>query len=126
MSNIKVYGIPNCDSVKKALNWLTQNEIPFEFHDYKKVGVSADTLKMWCRLKGWDIIFNKKSSTWKKLMATQESLELNESEAIKIMQVHNSIIKRPIVDINGDIIVGFDETAYTQKISSPIQKNHKK
>ena len=59
-------------------------------------------------------------------LATQESLELNESEAIKIMQVHNSIIKRPIVDINGDIIVGFDETAYTQKISSPIQKNHKK
>jgi arsenate reductase len=120
MSKIKVYGIPNCDSVKKALNWLSKNEIPFDFHDYKKQGISADTLKMWCNLKGWDIIFNKKSSTWKKLMASHESLELNEPEAIKIMQANNSIIKRPILELQGEIIVGFDETAYALKLQTPM------
>ena len=116
MSTIKVYGIPNCDTVKKATDWLNKQFIPFEFHDYKKEGITASKLKEWCKLKSWEIIFNKRSSTWKEVMAAHEGLVNNQAEAIQIMQHHTSIIKRPVIEINGDLIVGFDENEYIQKI----------
>ena len=113
---IKMYGIPNCDIIKKAGAWFKQHSIPFELHDYKKEGITAEKLKGWSKLKGWETIFNKRSTTWKEIMSEYNGAVTSEAEAIKIMQQHNSIIKRPLIEINKDIIVGYDEAAYIEKI----------
>lgn len=113
---IKMYGIPNCDTIKKAGSWLKKNNIPFELHDYKKQGVTAEKLKAWSKLQGWETIFNKRSTTWKEIMNDYAGQVKNQAEAIKIMQQHTSIIKRPIIEINDEIITGFDETAYIEKL----------
>lgn len=113
---IKMYGIPNCDIIKKAGTWLTKNNIPFELHDYKKAGISAAKLEAWSKLAGWETIFNKRSSTWKEINKATAVIVNNQSEAIKIMQQHTSIIKRPVIEINDEIIVGYNESAYIDKI----------
>lgn len=112
----KMYGIPNCDTVKKATVWLNKNKITFTFHDYKKEGITAAKLKEWCKLKNWELIFNKRSSTWKQVMTAHDGIVNNQAEAIHIMQHHTSIIKRPVIEFNDEIIVGFDEKEYIQKI----------
>ena len=113
---IKMYGIPNCDSVKKATVWLNKNKKTFTFHDYKKEGIAVAKLKEWCILKNWELILNKRSSTWKKVMSAHDEIINNQAKAIHIMQLHTSIIKRPVIEINGEIIVGFDENLYIEKI----------
>lgn len=113
---VKMYGIPNCDIIKKASVWLKKNDIPFELHDYKKEGISAEKLKAWSKAKGWETIFNKRSTTWKEIMNEYNGNVNNQAEAIQIMQQHTSIIKRPVIEINNEIIVGYDETAYIEKI----------
>ena len=111
---VKMYGIPNCDTVKKAISWLNKNKIAFTFHDYKKEGITATKLKEWCKLKNWEIIFNKKSSTWKQVMTAHDGIVNNPAEAIHIMLHHTSIIKRPVIEMNGTILIGYNETAYKE------------
>lgn len=113
---LKVYGIPNCDVIKKAVTWLNKNNIPFEFHDYKKEGIAPARLKEWCRTAGWETVFNKRSSTWKEVSADLGGVIDTQAEAIRVMQQHTSIIKRPVIEVNGDIIVGFNENEYIQKL----------
>ena len=67
MAKIIVYGIPNCDTTKKAMTWLKKNKIDFSFHDYKQQGISKEKLEEWCNKEGWEIIFNKRSTTWREL-----------------------------------------------------------
>lgn len=112
----KVYGIPNCDTIKKTQQWLSNNNVPFEFHDYKKEGITASKLKEWIKLVGWEALFNKKSSTWKKLKEATEQDVNTATEAIKIMQANNSIIKRPVVEHNGTILVGFTEASFKEQL----------
>lgn len=109
MAAIIVYGIPNCDTTKKALLWLKKNDIAFTFHDYKLEGISKQKLEAWCDDKGWEIIFNKRSTTWRELDEAEQKKVLNQSSAIKLMMKNNSIIKRPIIEIDKNIIVGFNE-----------------
>ena len=109
MSKVILYGIPNCNSVKKAMDYLNANKIDFVFHNYKKEGIDADKLKSWISKVGWEIIFNKKGTTWKSI--ADQYNKLDEKIAIKIMLEHNSIIKRPIIESGKKLIVGFDETA---------------
>ena len=109
MSKVILYGIPNCNSVKKAMDWLNNHEVDFVFHNYKKEGIDIDKLKSWALQVGWEIIFNKKGSTWK-LIADQYK-NLNEKIAIDIMLTHNSIIKRPIVESGKKLLIGYDEVA---------------
>ena len=113
---IKVYGIPNCDTIKKTQEWLSNNKVSFEFHDYKKEGITASKLKEWIKLVGWETLFNKKSSTWKKLKEATGQDVTNAAEAIKIMQANNSIIKRPVVEHNGTILVGFTVAAFEEQL----------
>ena len=112
----KMYGISNCDTVKKATGCLNKNKITFAFHDYKKEGITSAKLKEWCKLKNWELIFNKRSSTWKQVMIAHDGVVNNQAEAIHIMQHHTSIIKRPVLEFNNEIIIGFDEKEYIQKI----------
>jgi arsenate reductase len=113
---IKVYGIPNCDTIKKTQEWLNKNKVAYEFHDYKKEGITASKLKEWIKLVGWETLFNKKSSTWKKLKDETGQEVTTATEAIKIMQANNSIIKRPVVEQTGSIIVGFSEADFKEQL----------
>jgi arsenate reductase (glutaredoxin) len=113
---VKMYGIPNCDVVKKSISWLNKNNVPFEFHDYKKQGITPAKLNQWCALKTWQTIFNTRSSTWKDLMMKKNLTVNNQAEAVLLMQEHTSIIKRPVIEVTGQIIVGYDENEYSQKL----------
>ncbi|MFZ1527971.1 MAG: Spx/MgsR family RNA polymerase-binding regulatory protein [Ferruginibacter sp.] len=115
---IIIYGIPNCDTTKKALLWLKKNKISHEFHDYKLKGISAKKLEEWIGIAGMDKIFNKNSTTWKEMAANFSSVP-TAATAVKLMQQHTSIIKRPIAEKNGAILTGFKEKEYeTQFLSS--------
>ncbi len=108
---IKIYGIPNCDTMKKAMKWLNKNKINYEFHDYKKWGVPESELKLWVANAGWEVVFNKRSTTWKNLSDKLKN-GLSEYSAIHIMMENPSAIKRPVLIKDGHLIIGFKEDEY--------------
>jgi len=114
MEKIIVYGIPNCDTTKKALALLKKNNIPYSFHDYKQQGISKEKLEQWCSLMGWEVIFNKRSTTWRELSEAVQQKIIDQPAAIKLMMEQNSIIKRPIIEFRKELIVGFNEKAIKQ------------
>ncbi|MES2430407.1 MAG: ArsC family reductase [Bacteroidota bacterium] len=115
--NIKIYGIPNCDTIKKTMVWLKENKIDFQFHNYKTDGISKEKLADWSKRVGWETIFNKKSTTWRELPTAEQEKILNANTAIQLMINNSSIIKRPVVEKNGEIIlVGFDKNKFAEKL----------
>ena len=110
---IKMYGIPNCDTIKKARNWLKDNDVDYEFHNYKKDGVPEEKLKKWIKRLGWEVLLNKRGTTWRKLDETTKN-NVDEKSAIKIMLDNPSIIKRPVLDDGRSILIGFSENEYKQ------------
>jgi arsenate reductase len=112
-----VYGIKNCDTVKKATNWLKSKEFNFTFHDYKTQSISEEKLKQWVEQVSWEILINRKGTTWKQLNESVKEKIINKSEAIELMKSKTSIIKRPIIEINGKImVVGYNEEEYANKL----------
>jgi len=108
---IKLYGIPNCNNVSKVRKWLTANNMEYKFHDFKKDGLEESTLVHWVDEFGWEVLLNKRSTTWRKLPDdTKENIDRD--KAISIMLANPSIIKRPIFDNDGLFIIGFDEEFY--------------
>ena len=108
-----VYGISNCDTIKKTIAWLQQHKIAFNFHDYKKSGITQEKLHDWCRQSGWETIFNKRSSTLKELDPKVQESVTGADAAIGLMLEHTSIIKRPVIEKNGKVIaIGFDPKKY--------------
>ncbi|MEM7019902.1 MAG: ArsC family reductase, partial [Pseudomonadota bacterium] len=93
---ITIYGIKNCDTMKKARKWLDENEITYEFHDYKKQGIDADTLQSWSQQVGWETLLNKRGTTWRKLPDDKREA-VDEPTAIELMQEFTSLIKRPVI-----------------------------
>lgn len=114
---MKVYGIKNCDTVKKALKWLDEHQVPYEFHDFKKLGVSEEKLEEWAAQIGWEPLLNKRGTTWKKLDPEVQNQIQNKANAFKLMQEKTSIIKRPVIEGTNNLILGFDETAYAGLIA---------
>ena len=115
---INVYGIKNCSTVRKALNWLEDNGIEYKFHDYKKEGVSSDKIGEWQKQVDWQSLINKKGTTWRKLeKEIQESIK-NENSAVQLMQDNTSLIKRPIIEGPDSFLLGFDEGEYSAKLLS--------
>lgn len=113
-----VYGIKNCNTVKSALDWLKKNNVEFEFHDYKKSGITPDKLKDWSRQVGWESLVNKRGTTWRQLDEATQNKVTNEKAAIDLMKEKTSVIKRPLIEDNGKVVVlGFDETEYKKKLS---------
>lgn len=112
---IVVYGIPNCNTVKKAKNWLEENHKEISFHDFKKNGVAEDLLDKWFAKFGWEKVLNKAGLTFKKL-SKEEQLDINSAEAAKKYLLKNtSAIKRPIVEVNGGpVLLSFKEEEYQQ------------
>ncbi|HMI77480.1 MAG TPA: arsenate reductase [Ferruginibacter sp.] len=109
MGKIILYGIPNCDTTKKAINWLNKNKIAFSFHDYKQEGISKEKLEAWFAKENRENIFNKRSTTWRELPLAVQNKVTDQSSAIKIMMEHNSIIKRPVIEHGDKLVIGFDE-----------------
>jgi arsenate reductase (glutaredoxin) len=106
-----LYGIPNCDTVKKARSWLDAHNIAHVFHDYKKSGIDAVTLSRWCDRLGWEMVLNRAGTTFKKL-ADADKTNLTQAKAIQLMLAQPSMIKRPIVDTNSQLIPGFKPEQY--------------
>lgn len=112
-----VYAIPNCNTVKKALDWLQKNKIAYEFHDYKKKGITATVLTNWCKQVGWETLVNKKGATWRQLTPDVQESITTQKAAIALMMEKTSIIKRPLIEENGKILaLGFDETEYKKAL----------
>ncbi len=103
---VTLYGIPNCDTVKKARNWLDANSISYAFHDYRKAGTDAAQLKTWCAAIGWETVLNRAGTTFKKLPEDAKA-GLDQDKAIALMLDQPSMIKRPVVEHKGGILVGF-------------------
>lgn len=112
MATITLYGIPNCDTTKKAWQWLTKNNVVFSFHDYKKESISKQKLEEWCNKLGWELIFNKRSTTWRELPEAEQKKATSQPAAIKLMIQNNSIIKRPVLQFGNKLLVGFKEAEY--------------
>ena len=116
MAEIKLYGIPNCDTTRKAIAWLNKKQVTFSFHDYKQLGISKQKLEEWCDKAGLETIFNKRSTTWKELSATEQAKAANRTGAIQLMTKNTSIIKRPVIEKGKELIVGFNEEQYNKHL----------
>lgn len=110
---IKIYGIPNCDSIKKARRWLESNNVEYAFHDYKKAGVPEKNLKQWLKKFNWETLLNRRGTTWRKL-DDKVKKSIDATSSIKIMIDNPSIIKRPVLEVRKKILVGFNEKDYQQ------------
>ncbi|HTN07040.1 Spx/MgsR family RNA polymerase-binding regulatory protein [Agriterribacter sp.] len=111
-----VYGIPNCDSVKKAILWLKKEKIDFTFHNFRESGITAAKLNAWSKQVGWEQVLNKKSTTWRNLTPGQQAAITNQKAAVQVMLTHHSIIKRPVIEYSGKIMVGYNEARYVQEL----------
>ena len=98
------------------MGWLKKNDLDFSFHDYKQEGISKQKLEAWCNELGWETIFNKRSTTWRELAPAEQKKVVNQSAAIKIMMENNSIIKRPVIEYDQKLMVGFNETEITKQL----------
>jgi Spx/MgsR family transcriptional regulator len=107
-----LYGIPNCDTVKKARAWLDQHGLQAEFHDYKKQGVPADVLKKAARQLGWEALINKKGPTWRKQTDEVKAAVTSDKTALEFLQATPSAIKRPLLEIDGKYHLGFSPEQY--------------
>lgn len=107
MATVSIYGIKACDTMKKAFDWLGAQDIGYAFHDYKKTPLDAATLDDWCRRVGWEVLLNKRGTSWRKLSAADQA-DVDEAKAKRLMLANNSLIKRPVVVHGKQVLVGFD------------------
>ena len=106
-----LYGISNCDTVKKAKNWLETNQLEYSFHDFRKQGLESETLQDWLTQVAWDKLLNKRSTTWRNLdLEVQQSV--NAGNIIQLLVENPTLIKRPVLKVNGIINVGFNIDTY--------------
>lgn len=106
-----LYGIPNCDTVKKARRWLDERNISYRFHDFRKDGLDADQVRHWLAETGLDKVINKRSTTWKNLSLEVRDA-LNEQNAVDLIVEQPTLIKRPLLDLKGQLHLGFKAEAY--------------
>ena len=106
-----LYGIKNCDTMKKAWTWLDSHKVVYQFHDYKKAGIDKATLEGWTRKVGWEVLLNRGGNTFKKLSDADKE-GITEKKAIALMLAQPSMIKRPVLDAKGKLTVGFKPDEY--------------
>jgi arsenate reductase (glutaredoxin) len=103
-----VYGIANCDTVKKARRWLEASDIDYRFHDFRKDGVPEAALERWAIDLGWQALLNRQSTTWRSLDETERARACDASSAVQLLRGHPTMIKRPVIEWPGGVTVGFD------------------
>lgn len=115
---ITLYGIPNCDTMKKARRWLQEHDVDYEFHDYKKAGIDAQILNAWIDVVGWEVLLNRRGMMWRKT-PQQVRDAIDQESAIQLMLETPSIIKRPVLEMDSGITVGFSEDSYQHLFAEP-------
>jgi arsenate reductase len=116
--SITLYGIKNCDTMKKARAWLDARGVAYAFHDYKTGGIDRPRLERWCDEAGWDTLLNRAGTTFRKLPDADKT-NLDESAALRLMLAQPSLIKRPVLEADGRVIVGFLPDMYQRLFSAP-------
>jgi Spx/MgsR family transcriptional regulator len=116
---LTMFGIKNCDTIKKARAWLDAHGVAYRFHDYKIEGIDRQSLETWCRSAGWETVCNRAGTTFKKLPESQRE-GLTVAKAIALMVEHPSMIKRPVLDIDGTIVVGFSPDEYQRVLGTRL------
>jgi arsenate reductase (glutaredoxin) len=111
---VKIYGIPNCGSVKKAFSWLSENGIKFQFYDFKNEPPTIAKITAWLEVQPMEILLNKKSTAWKGLTLVAQKKTSKKEDAIKIMQATSNLIKRPVIEFEDKVLVGYDEAVYKE------------
>ena len=112
---IRVYGIRNCDTMKKAFAWLEARKLAYEFHDYKKAGVPPGKLAAWAKRAGWEKLANTRGPTWRKIPEAQRA-NLDQAKALALLEANPSAIRRPVVEAGADLLVGFDPAEFDAKL----------
>lgn len=113
---IHFYGIPNCDTVKKARKWLDANGHDYTFHDYKKEGADAGKIAAWIDAHGVDLVLNRRGTTFRKL-SDDDKADIDAVKAVRLLAANPSMIKRPVVEHDGGILVGFKEDTWSAELS---------
>ncbi len=113
---ITVYGIPNCDTVKKARAWLNERGLDHTFHDFKKAGVPDDQWPAWEKALGWQRLLNRQGTTWRKLSPAEQAAVQDAPSAQALMRQQPSLIKRPVVNWGNRLTVGFDAAAWAAEL----------
>lgn len=108
---ITIYGIKNCDTMKKARTWLDSHSIAYDFHDYKAVGIDRDHLERWTKEAGWEVVLNRTGTTFKALPEADRT-DLSKDKAIQLMMAQPSMIKRPVLEADGKLLIGFKPDIY--------------
>lgn len=110
-----LFGIPNCNTVKKAKDWLKKHNIDYQFHDFKKSGIDELKLNQWCAVFGWETVLNKKGTTYKKLSDEEKAAIYDQATAVAFLKLKTSAIKRPIVEKEGvAVLISFNEEQYSR------------
>ncbi len=111
---IQLYGIPSCTSVKKARAWLDAHQLSYQFHDFKKTGANVTQLNHWAQQVGWEKLLNRQGTTWRQLDDATKASVTDANSAVAVMCDKTSSIKRPILALGATLLVGFNETEYSQ------------
>ncbi len=115
---ITLYGIPNCDTVKKARTWLDESGHAYTFHDFKKAGLDKATVASWLKQVSWETLVNKKGLTWRGLTDATKASVVDAASASKLMLDNTSVIKRPVLCTNNQVLVGFDPALYEKTLQA--------
>jgi len=118
---ITIYGIKNCDTMKRARAWLDSHGVAYDFHDYKSAGIAKDKLKQWSDRLGWEVLLNRAGTTFRKL-PEHEKEGLNEKKALALMLAQPSMIKRPVLEVGGNLLVGFQPEIYAKQVKAPAKR----
>ena len=114
---VTLYGIKNCDTVKKARAWLESHDVDYDFHDYKTAGIDRGRLELWCKELGWEVLLNRAGTTFRKLPVSDKNVS-DSRKAVALMLAQPSMIKRPVLDISGNLLVGFKPESYKSAVRS--------
>lgn len=118
---ITLYGIPNCNQVKLARTWLTEQQLAFDFHDYKKAGITAAVINDWLQQVEWQSLLNRRGTTWRNLSAAEQAAVQDQQSAVQCMLLSPSLIKRPVLVLKtatgSEIVLGYSEPHYQQHFS---------
>lgn len=113
--SVTIYGIKNCDTMKKARAWLDKHGVDYGFHDYKSEGIDKDRLARWSKVAGWEALLNRAGTTFRKLPDADKT-NLTEKKALALMLAQPSMIKRPVLEMGGKLLVGFKPESYAAAV----------
>lgn len=110
---LTIYGIPNCDTCRKARKWLTEHKLEHRFHDFRADGLDASRVRHWVDAVGWEALLNRRSATWRQLSASARE-QLTADKAVALMVAHPTLVKRPVAETDGAVLVGFAVDEYAK------------